>query len=86
MICFLGEWLSPIVSGDCPPPCYYFSLTALTDNTFLMFGGETADGRTNATYIGHCTKSTIVSIKYKLTTSLHFQVWLTLSTVIYQCL
>ena len=33
-----------------------------TDNIFLMFGGRTADGVTDATYIGHCTKSTIVSI------------------------
>ena len=62
MVSFSGEWLSPIFSGDCPPPCYHFSLTALTDDTFLMFGGKTADGLTNATYIFHCTKSTIVSI------------------------
>ena len=59
-----GQWISPIVSGDCPPPCDKFSLTPLTDDTFVMFGGKTPDGYTNATYIGHCTKSTIVSIMY----------------------
>ena len=57
-----GKWISPIVSGDCPPTCYYFSLTTFTDDKFVMFGGKTSDGRTNATYIGHCTKSAIVSI------------------------
>ena len=64
MISISGEWLSPIASGDRPLPCDYFSLVSLTNDTFLMFGGNTAAGRTNATYIGHCTKSTIVSIKY----------------------
>ena len=59
---FSGEWISPTDSGYRPLPCISFSLTSLTDDTFVMFGGETLDGYTNATYIGHCTKSTIVSI------------------------
>ena len=59
-----GQWISPIVSGDCPPPCDKFSLTPLTDDTFVMFGGYTPDGDTNVMYIGHCTKSTIVSVMY----------------------
>ena len=53
---YLGEWISPNIRGNCPPPCDFFPLTSLTDNTFVMFGGRTADGQTNATYIGHCTK------------------------------
>ena len=56
-----GQWISPIVSGDCSPPCNSFTLTSLTDNTFLMFGGITPDGRTNAV----CMKSTVVSINEK---------------------
>ena len=59
-----GKWISPTVIGDCPPPSNTFSLTSLTDNTFVMFGGKTHDGKTNETYIGHCTKSSIVSIKF----------------------
>ena len=62
MLSISGQWISPIVSGDCPPPCSYFTLTSLTDNTFLMFGGITLDDDTNAVYIGNCTQSTIVSI------------------------
>ena len=71
MLSLSDQWISPVVSGDCPPPCEDFTLTALTDNTFIMFGGETSNGCTNSLYIGHCTKSVIVSIvyyKYKLTT------------------
>ena len=62
MLSISGQWISPIVSGDCPPPCSSFTLTSLTDNTFLMFGGYTPDDLTNAVYIGNCTQSTIVSI------------------------
>ena len=76
MLSFSGQWISPIVSGDCPPPCEGFSLTPLTNDTFITFGGY-SDGYTNATYIGHCTKSTIVStILYKLTTLIAFGVLL----------
>ena len=71
MLSLSDQWISPVVSGDRPPPCIDFTLTALTDNTFIMFGGLTPNGLTNSLYIGHCTKSVIVSIvyyKYKLTT------------------
>ena len=57
-----GQWISLIVSGDCPPPCDSFTLTSLTNDTFLMFGGHTCDGTSNAVYIGNCMKSTVVSI------------------------
>ena len=71
MLSLSDQWISPVVSGDCPPPCAGFTLTALTDNTFIMFGGSTPNGSTNSLYIGHCTESVIVSIaycKYKPTT------------------
>ena len=62
MLSLSGQWISSIARGDCPPPCRGFTLTSLTDDTFLMFGGITPDGETNAVYIGNCTQSTIVSI------------------------
>ena len=64
MLSLSDQWISPVVSGDCPCPCDYFTLIALTDNTFIMFGGYTPNGETNSLYIGHCTKSVIVSIVY----------------------
>ena len=45
MLSLSDQWISPVVSGDCPPPCDDFTLTALTDNTFIMFGGDTPNGR-----------------------------------------
>ena len=75
MLSLSDQWITPVVSGDCPPPCIDFTLIALTDNTFIMFGGYTPNGYTNSLYIGYCTKSVVVSIvllqvyyKYKLTT------------------
>ena len=62
MLSLSDQWISPVVSGDCPPHCRDFTLTALTDNTFIMFGGCTPNSRTNSLYIGHCTKSAVVSI------------------------
>ena len=62
MLSLLDQWITPVVSGDCPPPCSDFTLTALTDNTFIMFGGDTRSGKTNSLYIGHCTESVLVSI------------------------
>ena len=61
MLFVSGEWISPIITGSCPLPCDSFTLTSLTDDIFVMFGGRTPEGTTNATYIAHCTKSTIVS-------------------------
>ena len=63
MLFLSGKWISPKVRGNCPPPCDYFSLTSLTDDIFVLFGGKIpGNDRTNDVYIGHCTKSTIVSV------------------------
>ena len=62
MLSLSDQWISPVVSGDYLPPCSSFTLTALTDNTFIMFGGSTPNVETNSLYIGHCTKSVLVSI------------------------
>ena len=64
MLFLSDQWISPVVSGDCPPPCRDFTLTALTDNTFITFGGCIPNGRTNSLYIVHCTESVLVSIVY----------------------
>ena len=41
MLSLSDQWITPVVSGDYPPPCDDFTLTALADNTFIMFGGCT---------------------------------------------
>ena len=37
----LGQWKTPIITGDRPPPCAYFSIDALPDNRGIIFGGVT---------------------------------------------
>ena len=32
-------WSSPVVSGSRPPPCEGFTLTKMSDNTAILFGG-----------------------------------------------
>ena len=38
---FLGEWITPNVTGDRPPPIVNFTLTSVTNNTAVFFGGLT---------------------------------------------
>uniref|UniRef100_A0A1X7UZ87 Uncharacterized protein n=1 Tax=Amphimedon queenslandica TaxID=400682 RepID=A0A1X7UZ87_AMPQE len=42
-----GEWTSPTVTGDRPPPIYDLTLTSITNTTAVLFGGD----------IGSCRKS-----------------------------
>ena len=36
-----AKWKTPIMKGDRPPPCAYFTINALPDNKGIMFGGVT---------------------------------------------
>ena len=59
---FLGEWITPTVTGDRPPPINQFSLTPVTNNTAILFGGETPNhGDSNIVYIISFTKTSVVS-------------------------
>ncbi|XP_019860167.1 PREDICTED: kelch domain-containing protein 1-like [Amphimedon queenslandica] len=46
-----GKWSSPNVTGDRPPPISYFTLTSITNDCAILFGGATPDGDSNNTYI-----------------------------------
>ena len=39
------------VTGDRPPPCSYHTLTLVDSKRAVLFGGNTATGRTNDVYI-----------------------------------
>ena len=58
----LGKWISPNVTGDRPPPIYEFTLTSLTNDTAILFGGRTTNGDSNNVYIINFTKTSAVSI------------------------
>ena len=60
---FLGEWITPTVTGDRPPPINQFSLTPVTNNTAILFGGETPNHEdSNIVYIIDFTKTSVVSV------------------------
>ena len=58
---FLGEWITPTVTGDRPPPITSFTLTSVTNNTAVLFGSWT-NGRSNNVYIINFTKTSVVSV------------------------
>ena len=58
----LGEWITPTVTGDRPPPIDTFTLTSVTNNTAVLFGGQTTKGDSNNVYIIDFTKTSVVSV------------------------
>ena len=60
---FLGEWITPTVTRDRPPPISEFTLTSVTNNTAVLLGGVTTYGRvSNNVYIINFTKTSVVSV------------------------
>ena len=63
VLLFLDEWITPTVTGDRPPPIRSFTLTSVTNNTAILFGGTTAtDEDTNNVYIIKFTRTSVVSV------------------------
>ena len=58
----LDEWISPTVTGDRPPPIDEFTLTSITNNTAVLFGGATTNGVSGNAYIINFTKISVVSV------------------------
>ncbi|XP_019855322.1 PREDICTED: uncharacterized protein LOC109584153 [Amphimedon queenslandica] len=46
-----GEWISPTVTGDRPPPISAFTLTSIANNSAILFGGFTANGTSDKLYV-----------------------------------
>ena len=67
---FLGKWITPTVTGDRPPPINQFSLTQVTNNTAILFGGETPHGDSSIIYIISFTKKSVVSVLLVLSNNL----------------
>ena len=60
---FLGDWTSPTVTGDRPPPINSFTLTSITNTTAILFGGDIdQDNESNALYIFEFANTSVVSV------------------------
>ena len=57
----LGEWITPTVTGDRPPPISDFTLTSVTNNTAVLFGDAITNGLSNNIYIINFNKTSMVS-------------------------
>ena len=64
-MCFFHkeEWITPAVKGERPPPCAGFTLTQITHNSALLYGGvdSTSGQCLNDAYIVELSKDSIVS-------------------------
>ena len=58
----LGKWSSPNVTGDRPPPINSFTLTSITNDCAILFGGSTPNGSSNNTYIVNFSHTSVVSV------------------------
>ncbi|XP_019863580.1 PREDICTED: uncharacterized protein LOC109592613, partial [Amphimedon queenslandica] len=54
-----GQWISPTVTGDRPPPIYGFTLTSINNSSAILFGGDTANGESNNVYILNFTDTSV---------------------------
>ena len=39
----LGQWIIPTISGQCCPPTSNFTLTKISNNKSVLFGGSVTD-------------------------------------------
>ena len=62
MFILLGQYITPVISGQPPPPCNWFTYNKVTNNSGILYGGGTPDGESNIVYITKLTKNTVVSL------------------------
>ncbi|XP_019855233.1 PREDICTED: kelch domain-containing protein 1-like isoform X2 [Amphimedon queenslandica] len=59
-----GEWTSPTVTGDRPPPIDAFTLTSINNTTAILFGGSSGDKKTKDVYILEFTDTSVNCTKF----------------------
>ena len=56
-----GEWSSPNITGQPPPPCAQFTLTPVGERRVALFGGLTAT-TIDYLFIVDLSRDTVVSV------------------------
>ena len=62
-----GEWSSPNVTGQPPPPCHCFTLTPVGERRAALFGGSCGSVAVSDLIIIDLSRDTVVSVMYRLT-------------------
>ena len=56
------HWISPNVSGDIPPPVSSFTLSNIANEKALLYGGNTAQGRSSELRVATVLGGSVVSV------------------------
>ena len=60
---FAGEWSSPNITGQPPPPCSNFSLTLVSERRAALFGGRSGSlAISDDLFIVDLSRDTVVSV------------------------
>ena len=60
-----GEWSSPNITGQPPPPCSHFTLTRVDERRAALFGGWSGSGESSDDlFIIELSKNTMVRRAY----------------------
>ena len=57
-----GEWSSPNITGQPPPPSSEFTLTSVGDRRAALFGGWSGSGASDGLFIVDLSRDTVVSV------------------------
>ena len=57
-----GEWSSPNITGQPPPPCSSFILTPVGERRAALFGGWSGSGASDDLFIVDLSRDTVVSV------------------------
>ena len=56
-----GEWSSPNITGQPPPPCSSFTLTPVGERKVALFGGKNESDDSDDLLIVELSRNTVVS-------------------------
>ena len=57
-----GEWGSPNITGQPPPPCNSFTLTHVGERRAALFGGYNISGPLSDLFVVELSRHTVVSV------------------------
>ena len=57
-----GEWSSPNITGQPPPPCSAFTLTQVGERRAALFGGYSGSGPVSDLFVVELSRHTVVSV------------------------
>ena len=60
-----GEWSSPNITGQPPPPCNMFTLTKVGERRAALFGGVSGSESLSDLFVVELNRHTVVSVVRK---------------------